>query len=771
MNKKGKSWPLFVVAILIVVFSLTAILGVSYQYGDTKNTYVKGASDIRFGIDIRGGVDVTFMPANDVDATDEQLSAAKTVIEDRLVGLGITDYESYTDTNKDRIIVRFPWKTGESDFNPQTAIDEIGTTAKMVFRKGSTADGEEILSGDDVTSATVGYNETEGWVVQLRFSTQGSAAFADATTELAGGSTPISIWLDDESISVATVNEAITNGEAIIKGNFTQDSASSLANQINSGSLPFALSAESYSTISPTLGAKSLEVMVLAGIIAFIIVAVLMIARYRLPGTIAVISLAGQVAATLAVVSGYFPAFSGSTLTLPGIAGIILGIGMGVDANVITAERIKEELAKNKTLDGAVSSGFKMGLTPIIDGNVTIVIVAALLMGAFGPTDGFWAKVFNPIFWWFGPSTAGTIYSFGFTLLTSVLLNFVFGVGATRVMIRGAIHCKALRSPVLYGGKKQGGADYKTPAIRFIPNRKKFYGFSCALIAVVLVFCGVFGVHMDVEFKGGSMITLAYQGEADLNALKSTISGELNQSNLTLQTGSDISGSQTLTVTLPGSQTLTTEQLDNLLTTLNEQFPDNAFTQNEVSNVDATIGKEFLLKSVVALVAACVLIMLYVAYRFRRIGGFKAGATAVVALLHDLFVVFGVFVILRIPLNGNFIAAMLTILGYSINDTVVIYDRIRENSALYSKKQLSLPELVNLSINQSFSRSLMTTITTCCALGVVCAVSIVYRLDSIYTFAFPLLFGMISGVYSTICIATPLWVDWKQRKKAAGKKN
>ena len=771
MNKKGKSWPLFVVAILIVVFSLTAILGVSYQYGDTKNTYVKGASDIRFGIDIRGGVDVTFMPANDVDATDEQLSAAKTVIEDRLVGLGITDYESYTDTNKDRIIVRFPWKTGESDFNPQTAIDEIGTTAKMVFRKGSTADGEEILSGDDVTSATVGYNETEGWVVQLRFSTQGSAAFADATTELAGGSTPISIWLDDESISVATVNEAITNGEAIIKGNFTQDSASSLANQINSGSLPFALSAESYSTISPTLGAKSLEVMVLAGIIAFIIVAVLMIVRYRLPGTIAVISLAGQVAATLAVVSGYFPAFSGSTLTLPGIAGIILGIGMGVDANVITAERIKEELAKNKTLDGAVNSGFKMGLTPIIDGNVTIVIVAALLMGAFGPTDGFWAKVFNPIFWWFGPSTAGTIYSFGFTLLTSVLLNFVFGVGATRVMIRGAIHCKALRSPVLYGGKKQGGADYKTPAIRFIPNRKKFYGFSCALIAVVLVFCGVFGVHMDVEFKGGSMVTLAYQGEADLNALKSTISGELDQSNLTLQTGSDISGSQTLTVTLPGSQTLTTEQLDNLLTTLNEQFPDNAFTQNEVSNVDATIGKEFLLKSVVALVAACVLIMLYVAYRFRRIGGFKAGATAVVALLHDLFVVFGVFVILRIPLNGNFIAAMLTILGYSINDTVVIYDRIRENSALYSKKQLSLPELVNLSINQSFSRSLMTTITTCCALGVVCAVSIVYRLDSIYTFAFPLLFGMISGVYSTICIATPLWVDWKQRKKAAGKKN
>jgi SecD/SecF fusion protein len=767
MNRKGKSWPLFVVAILIVLFSLTAILGVSYTYGDTKNVYVKGASDIRFGIDIRGGVDVTFMPAGDVDATDEQMAAAKTVIEDRLVGLGITDYESYVDNNKDRIIVRFPWKSDEADFNPQTAIDEIGTTAKMVFRKGSSATGEEILSGDDVASANAAYNETEGWVVQLKFNSNGASAFASATTELAANNGTISIWLDDNNISTATVNEAITGGEAIIKGNFDQDSASTLANQINSGSLPFALSAESYSTISPSLGAKSLDVMVQAGIIAFILVAIMMICRYRLPGTIAVISLLGQVAATLAVVSGYFTVFPGSTLTLPGIAGIILGIGMGVDANVITAERIKEELSKNKTLDGAVKSGFKMGLTPIIDGNVTIVIVAAILMGAFGPTDGFWAKVFNPIFFWFGPSTAGTIYSFGFTLLTSVLLNFVFGVWATRVMIRGAVNFKPLRKAWLFGGRKDGGADFKTPSINFIGNRKKFYTFSCALLALVLVFCGVFGVKMDVEFKGGSMITLAYEGDADLNDLKSTISTELNKSSLTLQTGSDISGNQTLTVTLPGSDTLTTEELDSLLATLNEQYPDNAFVQNEVSNVDATIGKEFMLKSIVALVAACVLILLYVAYRFRKIGGLKAGSTAIVALLHDMLVVFGVFVILRIPLNGNFIAALLTILGYSINDTVVIYDRIRENSALYSKKQLSLAELVNLSINQSFARSLMTSITTCMALGVVCIVSVIYRLDSIYSFAFPLLFGMVSGVYSTICIATPLWVDWKTKKKAA----
>ncbi|MDD4850334.1 MAG: SecD/SecF family protein translocase subunit [Gemmiger sp.] len=454
MSKRGKPWQFIVMLVLIVAFAVTALFGVSYQYGDTKNVYIKGAADIRFGIDIRGGVDVTFMPADAYDATSEQMDAAKTVIEDRLVGLGITDYEDYVDYNKDRIIVRFPWKSGETDFNPQTAIDEIGTTAKMVFRKGSDVTGEEILSGEDVTSATPGYDETNGYVVQLKFSAAGAKAFADATTELAGNGT-ISIWLDDKSVSVASVKSAITDGNAIIEGNFTLDEVTTLSNQINSGALPFALSAESFSTISPTLGAKSLDVMVMAGLIAFALVALLMIARYRLPGTIAVISLLGQACATLAIVSGYLTIFPGSTLTLPGIAGIILGIGMGVDANVITAERVKEEVAKGKTLDGALASGFKMGLAPIIDGNVTVVIVAAILMGAFGPTDGLWATVFKPIFYWFGPSTAGSIYSFGFTLLTGVLLNFVFGVWATRVMLRGASRIKALRNPWLYGGEKK----------------------------------------------------------------------------------------------------------------------------------------------------------------------------------------------------------------------------------------------------------------------------------------------------------------------------
>ena len=777
MKTKGKAWQLVLTVLLIAAFVYTAFFGVAVKYGDVTTTYIKGAKDIRFGVDIKGGVNVTFVPSDGYDATDDQLEAAQLVIENRLVALNVTDYELYVDNNSDSLILEFPWQSGETEFDPEAAIEEIGTTAYLTFREGSSADGELVLDGSMVESAAAQYGPVNGssseYYVALKFTDEGAKAFGDATTRLYQTGGTISIWLDDENVSTASVNAAITDGSAIITSSasspFTQEDVVKMARQINSGSLPFALTVDSYSTISPSLGENSLSAMVLAGVIAFALIVVLMTALYRLPGFLACIALAGQVAATLAFVSGYFPVFESFTLTLPGIAGIILAIGMGVDANVITAERIKEELRSGKSLDGALKSGFARGLTPIIDGNVTIVIVAAILMGAFGPTDGFWAKVFNPIFYWFGPSTAGTIYSFGFTLLTSVLLNFVFGVWATRVMIRGAVHFKPLRKAWLFGGKKEGGADFKTPSINFIGNRKKFYTFSCALIAVVLVFCGIFGVKMDVEFKGGSMITLAYEGDADLNDLKSTIGTELGKSNLTLQTGSDISGNQTLTVTLPGSDTLTTEQLDNLLAALNEQYPDNNFVQNEVSNVDATIGKEFLLKSVVALVAACVLILLYVAYRFRKIGGLKAGSTAIVALLHDMFVVFGVFVLLRIPLNGNFIAALLTILGYSINDTVVIYDRIRENSALYGKKQMSLAELVNLSVNQSFARSLMTSITTCLALGVICVVSVIYRLDSIYSFAFPLLFGMVSGVYSTICIATPLWVDWKNKKKAAKK--
>ena len=773
MKTKGKAWHLIATVLLIVVFVYTAFFGVYAKYGDTTTTYIKGAKDIRFGVDIKGGVNVTFVPSDGYDATEEQLEAAQLVIENRLVALNVTDYELYVDNNSDSLILEFPWQSGETDFDPEAAIDEIGTTAYLTFRGGSSADGELILDGSMIESAAAQYGPVSNggaseYFVSLKFTDDGAKAFGDATTKLAASGGTISIWLDDENVSTATVNTAITDGSAIITSSasnpFTQEQVVKMARQINSGALPFALTVDSYSTVSPSLGENSLSAMVLAGLIAFALIVVFMTMLYRLPGFLACIALAGQVAATLAFVSGYFPVFESFTMTLPGIAGIILAIGMGVDANVITAERIKEELKNGKSLDGALKSGFARGLTPIVDGNVTIVIVAIVLMGAFGPSDGMFAKALHFVFFAFGPSTAGTIYAFGYTLLTGVLLNFVFGVFATRVMIRGAASIKALRNPWLYGAEKPGKEKAEKKPIDFVGLRKRFLTISSCLMAAIVLCAVVLGVHLDTEFTGGAMITLSYEGSFTTADVQKTASAALDSTGLTLQTGENVAtGDQTLKISMPGTETVTTEQVADLLDSLNESYPENHFEQLSLSNVSAAMGIKFLQKSLVAVVFALVLILLYIALRFKNIGGLTGGMMAVLALVNDLMVVFGTFVLLRTPLDGNFIAAMLTILGYSINDTVVVYDRIRENRTLMGKKA-SFEELVNRSVNQSARRTLITTITTVMALGVMCVVAKLYGLDSIFTFAFPLMMGMISGVYTSLCVSTSAWVLWSERK-------
>ena len=767
MKTKGKAWQLVLTVLLIAAFVYTAFFGVAVKYGDVTTTYIKGAKDIRFGVDIKGGVNVTFVPSDGYDATDDQLEAAQLVIENRLVALNVTDYELYVDNNSDSLILEFPWQSGETEFDPEAAIEEIGTTAYLTFREGSSADGELVLDGSMVESAAAQYGPVNGssseYYVALKFTDEGAKAFGDATTRL----------YQTGDVRPASVNAAITDGSAIITSSasspFTQEDVVKMARQINSGSLPFALTVDSYSTISPSLGENSLSAMVLAGVIAFALIMVLMTALYRLPGFLACIALAGQVAATLAFVSGYFPVFGSFTLTLPGIAGIILAIGMGVDANVITAERIKEELRSGKSLDGALKSGFARGLTPIIDGNVTIVIVAIVLMGAFGPSDGFFAKALHFVFFAFGPSTAGTIYAFGYTLLTGVLLNFVFGIFATRTMIRGAASIKALRDPRLYGADAPGKTPAEKKQVNFVGLRKRFLTFSACLMVAIVLCAVVLGVHLDTEFTGGAMITLSYENSFEMSAVQKTASEALGSNGLTLQTGENVAtGEQTLKISMPGTETVTTDEVQTLLDSLNESYPDNSFAQLSLSNVSAAMGTKFLQKSLVAVVFALVLILAYIAYRFKKIGGLTGGMMAVLALLNDLMVVFGTFVLLRAPLDGNFIAAMLTILGYSINDTVVVYDRIRENRGLLGKKA-SFEELVNHSVNQSARRTIITTVTTVMALGVMCIVSKLYGLDSIFTFAFPLMMGMLSGVYTSLCVSTSAWVAWSERKNA--KKN
>ncbi len=456
MKSKRTGKPVFfVVLILILALTYGAFFGASSYYGDTKKVYIKGAEDIRWGIDIRGGVEAVFSPdKSGVDITKEDMDAAKAIVETRLVNKNITDYEVYTDNDNHQIIVRFPWAAGESNFDAAAAVQELGETALLKFCRNEDKN-DVILSGaQDIKNAQAGVNDSGAYVVYLTFTDAGSSKFAAATSELVGSK--ISIWMDDQEISAPTVNTAITNGSAYIDGMENADAAKDLADKINAGSLPFALTVDDskLQIISPSLGNDALHVMIVAGSIAFGIVCLMMMLLYRLNGFVASIALLGQLAGTIAAISGFFPNASSFTLTIPGIAGIILSVGVGVDCNVIASERIKDEFKKGKTIDGAIDSGYKNSLSAIIDGNVTIIIVSVVLMGAFGTPDNFLAKIFSPIMSLFGSSITGSIYSFGYTLLMGVVFNLIMGVLASKYMLKSISQLKFLRKPWLYGGKK-----------------------------------------------------------------------------------------------------------------------------------------------------------------------------------------------------------------------------------------------------------------------------------------------------------------------------
>ncbi len=452
----------FIVFAIIVALVYTAFFGIYTTYGDKRSPVIKGASDIRFGIDIRGGVDATFGPASDdEDVTEAQIEGMKNVIELRLVNNGITDYEVYADTANDSVIVRFPWKNGETNYDAQAALEEIGKTAQLAFYYGDPQQPTEqdlILTGADVESASVAIDpeDTSSYIVSLKMKESGKTKFAEATEiQYNAGSAPIAIWLDDERLSAPNVQSVITDGNAQISGGFDFESATKLANYINAGALDVPIKVENYGSISPTLGESALDAMVLAGIIAFVLIAIFIIAMYRLPGVIAVIALAGQVAGSIAAVSGYFGFSNGFTLTLPGIAGIILSVGMGIDANVITAERIRDEVRLGKTIDGAISIGSKSAFSAIFDGNVTTMFVAIILMGVFGPPSGIFSKLLYPFLFMFPQATTGTIYSFGYTLLMGIFFNFIMGVFASRLMLKSITRFKAFRKPWMIGGARE----------------------------------------------------------------------------------------------------------------------------------------------------------------------------------------------------------------------------------------------------------------------------------------------------------------------------
>ncbi|MBQ6569125.1 MAG: SecD/SecF family protein translocase subunit, partial [Clostridia bacterium] len=445
--KRVKKPVFFVVALLILALAYCAFFGVYASNGDLQKTVIRGAQDIRWGTDIQGGVKATFGPPEGYMAVNEdgkedaglmadQMKQCEAIIKVRLANNHITDYELYTDTNYNRIILSFPWASGEEK-NAEATIAEISENADLMFIEGyyesinveydntgartvTDAQGNVltvVCDGSDIAKAKPSVNQDDNsYYVYLEFNEEGTQKFAEATGRMVGK--PISIWLDDVLISYPTVNEAITSGQASISGKFTFQEVTDLANKIEAGALPFKMETQGYEVIESTLGTNSLRAMAIAAIIAFAIIAVFMIFKYRLPGAVACLALLGQVAGSVAAVSGFFPNLSSFTLTIPGIAGIILSMGMGIDANIITAERIKEEVLAGKSVFGAIDSGCRGSFSAIFDGNITNVIVAIILMTIFGPPSELLSKLL-------GPSTVGVVYSFGYTLLIGVIFNFI----------------------------------------------------------------------------------------------------------------------------------------------------------------------------------------------------------------------------------------------------------------------------------------------------------------------------------------------------------
>ncbi len=466
--RKVKKPVFFIVFAVIALFTLSTIFGVHSQYGDIVKTYVHGVDDIRLGIDIQGGVDVTFEPAGDVDATEKQMDAALETIKLRLANQNISDSETYLDYKSNRIIVRYPWQAGETDFNPEQAVKELGETAELTFRKGTDTSTDEngdaipagdiVLTGADVAQASTGgsKDDTTGditWVVTLDLNDSGKEKFYEATSELYQSKGQISIWMDNTMI----LHRLSVQSSRTVRLLFRVTLLMRVPRNWQIRSIPvhgpFSLETTSFKTISPTMGEGALNAMVIAGLITLLLIVVYMIVLYRLLGVVASLTLVGQVAGMLAAVSGWFGFMSSTTLTIPGIAGIILSVGMGVDANIITGERIREELRKGKTLDTALYSGYHRAFSAIFDGNLTGILVSIVLMGAFGVPSSIWAKIFNhTIFWFFGATTEGVIYSFGFTLMTGLIMNFIMGVFAARLMTMSLSRFKCFQNKKLYGG-------------------------------------------------------------------------------------------------------------------------------------------------------------------------------------------------------------------------------------------------------------------------------------------------------------------------------
>ena len=736
MNSKVKGvLQVLLVLVLIAAFAFVAARGIGGAHrGSAKN--------IRLGLDLEGGVSVTYQ-AYKTDSTgkrtgeqptDKDMADTIYKMQKRVETLESTEAAVYQE-GSDRVTIDIP---GASD--SEEVLKELGKAGALYFilysdlkteKSGTPNKGDKVvydkskvlLTGDMIGEATSGSRQQEGtgkteYGVSIKFAGKGIKKFAKITGEHVGEQ--LAIVYDEKLVSAPKLKEEISGGECWISGSFTSESAEQLASTVRIGALPLELENIHGNVVGATLGSQALKSSLFAGVVGLILVIIFMIVMYRISGVAASIALIFYVGAMLLALNGL-----NVTLTLPGIAGIILSIGMAVDANCIIFTRIREELATGKTVASAIDNGFSKAMSAIIDGNVT-TLIAALVLYLKG---------------------SGTVKGFAMTLGIGIVLSMFTALFITKLLMK-AFCALGMTNTSMYGIQKE------RKTINFIGNWKKYVVISGAVVVICvagLVVRAASGgplFNYSLDFAGGNSTSVD---------LSKTVTDEDKQK--AEDTAKSVIGSgKSVEISVADNtkivvrtEELSEQKSEELKATMAKTFGVDESTKIESEFISGSVSDEMKVDAAVATLIATLCMLLYIWIRFRKL---STGISAVLALVHDVIAVLTVYVVASafIPVGSTFIACMLTIVGYSINDTIVVFDRIRENKAKATSRT-SLAEIINKSITETLSRSINTSVTT----FIMVFVLAVFGVDSVRQFAIPLIVGIISGCYSSVCVASPLW--------------
>ena len=745
MKKKHGIVVLFFTVVLIALLAFTSAVG----FGPTGTG---SARNIITGLDLAGGVSITYAADEDMPSTEDM---DDTVYKLQQRVMSYSEEAKVYKEGTNRITVEIP---GVTDANK--ILEELGTPGTLYFIRQTDDDGNAcysynsstgkyelkytidelkeknciVLEGSSVVNAQGGVQQDNSgngkYVTELEFDSEGTKAFAEATERAYKNNETIGIYYDNEFVSVPSVNSVITAGKAVIEGANSIEDAKALATTLRIGSLTLTLHEISSQVVGATLGSSAIHTSLIAGGIGLALVIIFMIIVYALPGLVAGLALLIYTGLELVMLNAF-----DLTLTLPGIAGIILSIGMAVDANVIIYARIREEIAAGKSVRNAITTGFQKAFSAIFDGNITTLIAAAVL-GFLG---------------------TGSVQGFAMTLALGIVLSMFTALVISRLIVN-AFYAVGFRDEKFYGKARE----QKT--IDFVGKKKIFFTISL-ILAILVPIAGMGGfkaatgksLNYSLEFMGGTSTTVEFNENMSMEQLEKEVNPKVEaitkDADVTCVKVVNSNGVTIKTRTLSVDER---EALENML--VNDFGVDKSTITSQ--SISATVSNEMRRDAIVAVIVAAIFMLLYIWFRFKDI---RFASSAVLALLHDVLVVLGFYAVSRVTVGTTFIACMLTIVGYSINATIVIFDRIRENLATGLGKKKDLAEMVNLSITQTLTRSIYTSLTTFIMVFILWIMGV----SSIREFALPIMVGIICGAYSSVCVTGPLWYTIKTM---AGKK-